>query len=391
VHGMIDQRFRVEWRPLAALDGNVAEWRALAVRALEPNVFYEPAFALAAARAFGCDVGAGLVWAPAESSRLLGFFPARIERRRYGLSLPVLVGWTHPFGPLGTPLVDRDEGAAVISAWLDHVAASPDLPSLLLMPCLPEHGPLAQAFDAAVARRGGTCVAFNRHRRALLAPPRSAGRYLDAAIGPKKRKELRRQRKRLAELGTVASTIVRAAPEVTAALGDFLALEASGWKGRAGTAASADAGTRSFMQNAVAGLALEGKARLARLLAGGHPIAAIVTLSSGSTAWCWKIAYDESFARFSPGVQLLSDLTQALLDDPAIARADSCAAADHPMIGHLWRERLALSDRLVRLSPGRSFTFAVAARMEALRQLAIASAKTLRNGIAPPRKAKTVQ
>ena len=38
------------------------EWRDLARRALEPNVFYDPAFALAAAPVFGADAGAVLVW-----------------------------------------------------------------------------------------------------------------------------------------------------------------------------------------------------------------------------------------------------------------------------------------------------------------------------------------
>ena len=35
----------------------------------------------------------------------------------------------------------------------------------------------------------------------------------------------------------------------------------------------------------------------------------------------------------------------------SIARVDSCATADHPMIDHIWRERLALADLLVRVGP----------------------------------------
>jgi CelD/BcsL family acetyltransferase involved in cellulose biosynthesis len=381
VHGTIDSVFRVEWRPLAGLTSIASEWHALSARALEPNVFYEPAFALAAARGFGHTVGAGLVWARTAPSRLVGFFPARIERRRYGVPLPVLVGWTHPYAPLGTPLVDRDAAAAAISAWLAHVARAPDLPNLLLMPYLPEEGALAQAFDAALAARNASAIAFGRHRRALLAPRENRGRYLDAAIGGKKRKELRRQRKRLGESGALVSSIVATPAEIAAALDDFLALEAAGWKGRAGTAASADERIRGFMREAVVALAQEGKARIARLFAGGQPIAAIVTLTSGSTGWCWKIAYDEAFARFSPGVQLLSDLTQALVEDGELARADSCATADHPMIDHLWRERLPLADRLVQLAPERAFGFALAARMEPLRRRAIAAATAVRDRV----------
>jgi len=378
VHGIVESDFRVEWRPLADLARIATEWQSLAARALAPNVFLEPAFALAAAPVFGADVGAGLVWSRASPCRLMGFFPARIERRRYGIAVPLLVGWTHPFGPLGTPLVDRDAGAAVISAWFDHLASRPDLPDLLLMPFLPVAGPIAQAFATALTQRDGKCMALAGHQRALLAPAGTREHYLDHAIGAKKRKELRRQRKRLAEAHALVSSTVREPAAMAAALGDFLSLEAAGWKGRAGTAARSDERIRTFLENAVTGLAREGKARISRLRAGGRPIAAIVTLQSGATAWCWKIAYDEAFARFSPGVLLLLEETQALLDDPGIACADSCATADHPMIDHVWRERVGLADRLVRLGPQGELAFAFVCTLEHLRRAAIAGLKRAR-------------
>ena len=378
MHGTIESRFRVEWRPLAELAALASEWRALAGRALEPNVFYEPAFALAAQQVFGRGVGAGLVWSQSSEQRLLGLFPARIERRRYGVPLPVLVGWTHPFAPLGAPLVDCELGEAVIASWFDHLAHHPQLPKLVLLPYCPLEGPLARALDAAIARGHGRSVSFGRHARALLAPDGGREDYLDRALGRKKRKELRRQRNRLADGGVVMSSSVAEPSAVARALDDFLALEASGWKGRAGTAARAHDDIRKFMAAAVAGLAGEGKARVDRLLVDARPIAAAVTLKSGTTAWEWKIAYDETFARFSPGFQLLLDVTEGLLGDPAVARADSCATPDHPMIDHIWRERLVLADRLIRIGPDGSAAFAVARVLEAALRAAIAGAKAAR-------------
>ena len=164
-----------------------------------------------------------------------------------------------------------------------------------------------------------------------------------------------------------------------AALAEFFALEAGGWKGRAGTAAHGDADIATFMTSAVTALAGEGKAQVALLRVGAHPTAAIVTLRSGAVAWCWKIAYDESYARYSPGVQILLDVTQALLDDPSIAGADSCATADHPMIDHVWRERLALADRLVCVGPAKSLGFTLACALEQLRRAALGGAKALRD------------
>src|SRR6516164_7510124 len=107
---MTESTLRVEWHPLVELDRVAAKWRELAERAIEPNVFYEPAFALAAAPALGADASAGLVWS--RTGQLVGLFPARVERR-YGVAPPLLIGWTHPYAPLGAPLVD----GAMCEAW----------------------------------------------------------------------------------------------------------------------------------------------------------------------------------------------------------------------------------------------------------------------------------
>ena len=95
-------------------------------------------------------------------------------------------------------------------------------------------------------------------------------------------------------------------------------------------------------------------------------------------AWCWKIAYDESHARASPGVQLVLHMTQELLGEPGLASVDSCAQPDHPMIDRLWRERLPIADRLVRIGPHGGAAFAIARALEASRRRAITAVKGAR-------------
>jgi CelD/BcsL family acetyltransferase involved in cellulose biosynthesis len=366
-----------ERRPLGALADIVEPWRALAGRAAEPNVFYGPDFALAAAPVFGRDAEAVLVWAGPH--RLIGLFPLAVTRRRYGIRLALAAGWTHPFAPLVTPLVDRDASDIAIAAFLDHVAGDDALPNLLLLPYLHEAGPVAGALRAALARQGGAIAPFGRHQRAALVPGvPGEGRadYLTRAIGAKRRKELRRQRHRLAEGGAVGFTLAKTPADIAAALEDFMRLEAGGWKGRAGTAIAQQANIARFVQTAIAALAARGEASVVRLTCGAQPIACGITLRSGTWAWGWKIAYDERFAAASPGVQLYLDLTETLLADPGIAVVDSCATPDHPMIDHLWRERLPIADWLVALAPGASFS--VARRLETLRRHALAVARGVR-------------
>ncbi len=270
-----------------------------------------------------------------------------------------------------------DAAEPVIAAWLAHLAAEAELPGLLLLPFLPEDGPFAAALDAVLRRAQTPTADFNRHRRALLAPAGDRSSYIEDALGPRKHKELRRIGRRLADTGAVLFTSAQEPSTVAAALEDFFALEASGWKGRAGTAAAGHEDLHRFIRTAAGGLAAEGKVSVDRILVDGRAIAATIVLRSGDGAWFWKIAYDETFARFSPGFMLTVALTDGLLEDAAIAHTDSCATADHPMIDRVWRERLALCDRLIAVRP--QAPFVRARRLERLRSAAIAGAKRIRS------------
>jgi hypothetical protein len=154
------QALVTERRALAALCDSVEPWQRLAACAAEPNVFHEPDFALAAAPVLGRDVEAILVWSADLPRRLVGLFPFRVTARRYGVKLPMLEGWTHPFAPLGTPLVDRDGVPAVVASFLDHVAGDAVLPKLLMLPLLDESGPVARALRTTVEGSGGAHAGF---------------------------------------------------------------------------------------------------------------------------------------------------------------------------------------------------------------------------------------
>ena len=160
------------------------EWRDLAGRALEPNVFYDPAFALAAAPVFGADAGAVLVWSKTTPTRLIGLFPARTTRR-YGV-MTAFAGWTHPYAPFGVPLVDREEADAAVTAFLDHIEADPKFPRLVMLSLISRNGPFAAVLTRVLLRHGGALAHFGEHERAMLAPRGDRIRYLDHALGGKK-------------------------------------------------------------------------------------------------------------------------------------------------------------------------------------------------------------
>jgi Acetyltransferase (GNAT) domain len=171
------------------------------------------------------------------------------------------------------------------------------------------------------------------------------------ALGGKKLKELRRQCNRLAEHGAIRFVVARTPEAVTAAIETFMALEASGWKARRGTALKQDEGDAGFIRRATAGLAASGQCEIVTLYAGETPVAAAIVLRHQDRAFYFKLGVDERFAKFSPGVQLTLELTRHLCASVVIATADSTASADHPMINPIWRGRFKIGDVLIPLRP----------------------------------------
>jgi hypothetical protein len=246
------------------------------------------------------------------------------------------------------------------------------------MPLLHEDGIFGTALADALSRRGCQATAFDRHQRPLLAPVANRTDYFQRTMGGRRFRHFRRRQRRLEELGGVRLEQLRDTKAVAGGLDDFFRIEACGWKGRAGTAAAQNDDVRRFMHSAVTALSAEDKVVMERLSAGGKTIAAAIALKSGDCAWGWKVAYDEAFADYSPGILAVAGLTETLLADPGVTQADSCASVNDTMAPQLWAESLSIADWLFTAAPG-EFSFAIASRLEALRRTAFTAAKSARD------------
>jgi hypothetical protein len=99
-----------------------------------------------------------------------------------------------------------------------------------------------------------------------------------------------------------------------------------------------DRETTALLIQALEGAAERGRLERLTLSLDGSPIAMLANFLCPPGSFSFKTAFDERYARFSPGV-LLQRENLALLDRADIDWCDSCASADHPMIDHVWRER----------------------------------------------------
>jgi CelD/BcsL family acetyltransferase involved in cellulose biosynthesis len=334
--------------PLASIA--VEGWRALAKRAIEPNVYYLPGWALAIDASARGRTNVFALGACSDTTAnappLIGLMPAVSLWRTYKIPLPALVS-ADPYGTLCTPLLDRempDQAARALMSQARDAGAH-----ALILRDVALDGAVMKTFTRVLEQGRMRPRLLQSHARACLDATRDADELLRDALGAKKLKELRRQRHRLADHGEVSFEVARTPDDAARALETFLLLEASGWKAERGTALVQDDGDAAFIRRAAPALAENGQCEIVTLRAGATPVAAAIVLRHLDRAFYFKLGVDERFAKFSPGVQLTLDVTRHLCVDPAVAMVDSMAAPDHPMINAIWRGRLAIGDVLIPL------------------------------------------
>ncbi|MDQ3262949.1 MAG: GNAT family N-acetyltransferase [Myxococcota bacterium] len=119
---------------------------------------------------------------------------------------------------------------------------------------------------------------------------------------------LRRRRRRLAESGEVSLEHFTGGADLDQRLDELFRVEASGWKGREGTAITLDVKTRAFYRDLCHAASRGGYLSLHFLRLNGAAIAADLALAYRGRFLSLKIAYDEALARFGPGQLLTEDM-----------------------------------------------------------------------------------
>jgi len=195
-------------------------WEGLARDAAEANIFYESTWFIELMQRLGPEypICCLFVYRPdpaaADGRRLIGFFPflsthkgpARANLKCYRLFDHVLVY-------LRTPLVHRDHVAETLDGLFDWIDSRPDGVRLFELYHLTGDGPVGVGISERFAARGQPHLIEKGIARAFFRPAADAEVFLADAISGKKRKEYRRQRRRLEDLGEVAVTVAGTDPD----------------------------------------------------------------------------------------------------------------------------------------------------------------------------------
>jgi CelD/BcsL family acetyltransferase involved in cellulose biosynthesis len=313
------QNFKSENLNADLAGGIFAQWQALSGHAVEPAGFNAPELAVPILKHLG---GAELTTIT-HSGKLLFALPT-VKKRWYQTN------WSTPLTSSGTAHLTDGLRVETLSAFLNNQK------SPFLFSAIPADG----AFHAALKQQATHYSVFESWARAGLKINGIYQDWLQNNFDQKRRKEFKRLRNRLSEQGALETEVLVPSADPSAFVADFLTLEAAGWKGKKGTAIDANPKLATALQEAATALHKSGKLRFWSLKLDGKAIASLFAIVEGNHAWLGKIAYDESFAKYSPGALIILDCTESFFNEPGITQVDSSAIPDHPLIDRIWRDRL---------------------------------------------------
>jgi len=311
----------------------------LSQNASEPNIFYEPWMLSSAWENFGSKNNIVVVLISTDSNQAIGLFPLECKTDFHRLPIKHHTLWKYLHCFLCTPILRSGSESAATYEFFNWYRSWSERGTFLALRQLSGTGRFYQELQSTTKDLRLTLLETDSHERALLRSGQPGTAFLDQAVSAKKRKEYRRQQNRLSEQGQLKFENMSGSDSINEWLAQFLSLEQKGWKGLQGSALAENEANARFFKQIVVDAFNQGRLIMSRLTLNGQPIAMKCSFRALRGSFAFKIAYDETYAKYSPGVLMELENTRYVLDHTDLEWMDSCADPNHPMIDHIWRER----------------------------------------------------
>ena len=283
-----------------------------------------------------------------DSRKMRLFMPVR--RNKIGFPRKtVLQVLSNEYMPLGTPMIDKDCADESVETLLRLLSdQSMKLPGVIDFSHLRADSQTLEILIRSANNLGLKSKKNMEYTRAGLT--KTAGDH-EPQLSKKRLRELARQQRKLGELGVLEFEQARQLEDILDAFERFMTLELKGWKGRGGTALYNHKKIAAFSRQIVASLAVKGHCEIHSMTLNGETIAAAILLGYRGHYMPWKIAFDETMAPYSPGMQLMVHLTEQLQNRKTFSEADSLAIPNHWMMNRVWNSRVPIVDLSISVAP----------------------------------------
>jgi hypothetical protein len=312
----------VEYRGREGLKQLEEDWRRLyaamplrtGFHAYEGHLAYLDLL-MAAPERFRC-----LALRDADGVRAICPLEARAERA-LGPPIPVWGVPRHPHMAVCDVICPEDDARrALLPNLLDYLRRRPEGRPLLVLGPLPADSVLWEGLQRLPGSRHCTRTTMPA---AVLDCEQSFDELM-SRLNKHFRRNLRAHRKKLGALQNVGRVAVTR-DEIEGEFERFLELEASGWKGksRTGLAIKLRPGHPAFYRTLARTFGTgigEDRCEVNSLYADGRCIASQFCLRAGGEYSIPKIAYDEEYSRFGPGLLLMEETLERCCEDPTLKR-----------------------------------------------------------------------
>jgi hypothetical protein len=209
--------------------------------------------------------------------------------------------WASPgnfYWQFGYPIGGGD-GAKLLAALLAQLRLRRDWDVMDIGPMLVSSPPAAALLSAGQGLGLRPELRARRLHHLVVASGPWASYF--AGVSRNLRDTVGNGQRRLQRQGPLSLVAYPGGPDLDAHLHAFYALEASGWKGKEGTAIACNPKTRAFYTGLAHEAAAAGQLQLYEMTVGGRLVAADYCITHGGVVHPLKIAYDPTQARCSPG------------------------------------------------------------------------------------------
>lgn len=221
------------------------------------------------------------------------------ERTWHGLRIRSLELMRNDHTPR-TDLVIAPSDFDTLGRLWGHLRATREDWDVLLLPQVPASSPSLGLLESWARADGFRTGIWRPSPSPYLTCGAGWARY-DASLSANRRASLRRRQKRLERHGSVALETIRGGAPLREALDDAFRIEASGWKGRSGTAIASREATRRFYVTLAREAAERGWLSLHFLTVGGLRVAFQYNLEYGERGFLLKLGFDPAFSSGAPG------------------------------------------------------------------------------------------
>ena len=276
----------------------------------------------------------------------IGIMPVGKSAKFGRLPVSHRFGWHVPNQFLGTPLVRPGTEHLFWQKILSFIDNQPDTGPLLHITNCAADSPVVAALSHICEHQNRPLHITSWHDRAAFAATIAQGTA--HPVRGKDHARLRTLSRRLeAEFGPVMVHTLAPQTDCTSWIDAFLELEAKGWKGKSGSALSQAAASAQFFRDTMTQGHVLGRVKACKLTAGDTLVAMNWQISGANAGFGFKMAFDETYAAYAPGLLLLDEVCRDVETMP-LTLFDSCASPKAQYLNRRWKGRR----RIVNLAIG---------------------------------------